>query len=650
MVISTAAFKTATVPQAAPHSSSRPAVKRQPGPLWYNTHKLVQAAVQTQPFFSRKPACYCGYESDCGQLLVTASPCSVWLRHPTSSVLLQAMTCTGKAAQTHKKHTTGKKHPAPDDDAERPSKAARTEPMGQWPGAAVSTEHPHTMSIVPQQQQGPQQQGVLVPQMQQVVPVGFEPLMPQPDPQKTRNQQQQEAFGLPLPPLCAAALAHAGLANGPGLPQQAQNDHASVAQGRQQQALDYDDLTAAHGSTTATDGLTSVQLQPDTPVAGGEVMEVVQVPDKGLQLPGSTYATTQMGTSAADKAQTATPIVCPTNERIMQFLFGTIAPGDEVVITALADAGPEINLGRVSLRVEQFLGWGGNAAAYLATVRHLTGSCLATSLAPDSVVVFKFPAVLHVMLADNLKPGDPDNARKVATIVEGSTDLVKQDYSIARRCSRCPHTVHAYGVGMLQLVNHPTLAQLPAQLLEDCNLGSWGDLLYPGGLLDSSLIKTDAHTVRHIMQQVLEALVFMAKNGMMHRDIKPDNIMFQGLSLGCCAVGAPPASSYPTLQQAYPFVAKVGDFDSACHSLTGIDSGKNVGTLTFQAPELACSGNNHHTATVRVQYCRHFLICMYSRHFCCISIIPGTPGVELVSMTSTQVQQSALTLLSVIIC
>lgn len=156
----------------------------------------------------------------------------------------------------------------------------------------------------------------------------------------------------------------------------------------------------------------------------------------------------------------------------------------------------------------------------------------------------------------------------------------------------------------MQLVNK-CCSQLPALLLEYCNLGGWENLLLPNGQLNSSSIKQDAFTVQYIGQQVrpawaassrtvLAAIMFMADIDILHRDIKPDNILFQGWSLGCCAVGAPPAAAFPSKQQAYPFVVKVGDFGCGCYKLAGMRVTRCSGTATFQPPEMSCPEATFH--------------------------------------------------------
>lgn len=269
---------------------------------------------------------------------------------------------------------------------------------------------------------------------------------------------------------------------------------------------------------------------------------------------------------------------------------GYICPGDEVMFTETADSSPQSQLGWVKLQVVQNLGMGGNGAVFLGAVRQLEGH-LATVLPVNSLVVFKFSP--HLLWCHHQKRVPADMAANCAT---STYDMFKEEYKSMDACRTCRNTVHAYGLGLLQLDRSHT--QLPAVLLEYCGLGSWGDLMFGGS---PSIIKQDAATVHYIVKEVLEAVLFMADRSILHRDIKPANILLQGSSLGCCAIGAPPASAFASKQEAFPFMVKLGDFGCARMKRGGVGTTQcGIGTLPYLPPEVPCQEKTNHNMLVSV--------------------------------------------------
>lgn len=78
---------------------------------------------------------------------------------------------------------------------------------------------------------------------------------------------------------------------------------------------------------------------------------------------------------------------------------------------------------------------------------------------------------------------------------------------------------------------------------------------------------------RHVMRQVLQACSFFHRNGILHRDIKPDNLIVFG------------SAADETTGEVYPLV-KVSDFGLSRRMDPLMDLTKNVGTRSYRAPEV----------------------------------------------------------------
>lgn len=306
---------------------------------------------------------------------------------------------------------------------------------------------------------------------------------------------------------------------------------------------------------------------------------------------------TSIGSKALDGLLAAEPVVQPTaaivnisDEKAQTLIRSHISPGDGVYATFTDKEGRQ--LGWVLLQVVRVLGIGGNGAVYSASVQRLAGSCLQPSVTVNSLLVFKVSAQLLLLHAQQQSP--PEAVRAMTAAAQAS---LLEEYASMQDCSRCANTVQAYGFGMLHFCNKVS-SELPVLLMEYCNLGSWGDLLFPNSQANISCIKTDAASVHYIMQQLVKALTYIGDNDILHRDIKPDNILFQGSSLGCCAAGAPPAESFVSKEAAYPFQVKLGDFGCARYKRACIGRTKCVGTPNYQSPEIGCREEINHNALV----------------------------------------------------
>lgn len=274
-----------------------------------------------------------------------------------------------------------------------------------------------------------------------------------------------------------------------------------------------------------------------------------------------------------------------------------IGHGDQVTVICFDDHG--VQLGSVQLEVQQLLGIGSNGVVYLASVQQLEGYSLEESLQASMQeklqvgmqVVLKVPAVLMRMIANNEQISDAWS--------QGAYELMLEEFVVMIDSNSCQHSVHTYGLGRMQHSSKPSV-KLPVLLLEYCNLGSWGDLLFPGGRRNSNLIKKDAATVHFIMQQLVQVLIHVAGNSILHRDVKPANIMLKGSSLGCCAVGAPAADAYANREEAYPFTVKLGDFGWARYKPGACTDDKGVGTPAFHAPEMGSKDVTNYGVMVRM--------------------------------------------------
>lgn len=272
--------------------------------------------------------------------------------------------------------------------------------------------------------------------------------------------------------------------------------------------------------------------------------------------------------------------------------------GDVIAITCLDVDNHQ--LGHARLRIDSFLGCGGNGAAFLATLQHLSSSNIHEALESDMQVVIKVPLLLLQQVASNQQPP----TETAATVAEYSA--ARKEYSVMQEVKTCPHVVACYAHGRLQHCSKPYI-QLPAVVLEHCNLGSWGDLLFPGGCSGRAIIQRDATTVHHVMKGLLAAVCFLTDCNVLHSDVKPDNVFFKGRSLGSCEVGAPAASAYNNLDEAFPFQVKLADFGCARFKPGGMARTRNIGTRAFHAPEMGSKEATNYGSLVST--CQRVLFC-----------------------------------------
>lgn len=125
---------------------------------------------------------------------------------------------------------------------------------------------------------------------------------------------------------------------------------------------------------------------------------------------------------------------------------------------------------------------------------------------------------------------------------------------------------------ILRLVNHKNIVRL-------YDLFETDDKLYfvleymPGGALYEVLAKGEIHfseeRASHILKDVLEGLVYLHEKGIVHRDVKPDNLL--------------------TTSKEWPFTTKLADFGLSNFMLNNEPLESKVGTPFFTSREVITS-------------------------------------------------------------
>lgn len=290
---------------------------------------------------------------------------------------------------------------------------------------------------------------------------------------------------------------------------------------------------------------------------------------------------TNTNPATLDAAAEQNPILTIDGDALLTYLTSNLAPGDELLVSGVPGSAPDLDLGSVRVQLVRMLGEGDNGAVCLAKVQEMAGSCLEGCLPGNRLVVMKVPATW--LWAQDLQP--PAIAFKLAH----AALAIRKEFITMRHCSKCPHIVQTFGLGVVQHVNKPgQCIQLPVLLSEFCELGSWEDLLFVDNSPMHSRIKQDPATVWFLMKQVVPALTHMNNLKILHKDVRPSCILLQGSSLGCCAAGAPPDTAFSSLHAAYPFIVKLGGFGCSSWEPIGMCDVKCAKVSAYHAPEVGC--------------------------------------------------------------
>ena len=96
------------------------------------------------------------------------------------------------------------------------------------------------------------------------------------------------------------------------------------------------------------------------------------------------------------------------------------------------------------------------------------------------------------------------------------------------------------------------------------------------------------------MQQALQALAYIHKNGYMHRDIKPENFLLSVKQVNLMKTGDDQTSSGPTMMTSQIKLADFGlarDFRQNAQNMT-----EYVSTRWYRAPELVMKSHSYSSA------------------------------------------------------
>lgn len=195
-------------------------------------------------------------------------------------------------------------------------------------------------------------------------------------------------------------------------------------------------------------------------------------------------------------------------------------------------------------RIEAMLGAGGNAKIYKAT-----------DLANNRIVSLKFaPTLEDIMRSEGSKTKANERKDQIyARFIREAETLAK----LSRPDYRHPHVILVYGGGGVEIQG--ATGVLPYMAMEYIDGLSLAQLLEQGPILWP--------VAQDILLQVCDALSYVHGEGILHRDIKPDNIML-------------------TLKEDKRYQAKLIDFGSVRLSdVATITMDTTVGTMRYISPE-----------------------------------------------------------------
>jgi serine/threonine protein kinase len=135
-------------------------------------------------------------------------------------------------------------------------------------------------------------------------------------------------------------------------------------------------------------------------------------------------------------------------------------------------------------------------------------------------------------------------------------------------------------IGLLRSISHPNIVRLLDVDADDCKLNLVFEFCDKDlkKHMDSSRSKYDARTVKRMMKQMLEGTTACHSQGLIHRDLKPQNILVdQNGTLKICDFGLARAFSVPISTMTHEVV-----------------------TLWYRAPEILLAGTKHNHYSVEV--------------------------------------------------
>ncbi|KAI8902650.1 kinase-like domain-containing protein [Globomyces pollinis-pini] len=153
-------------------------------------------------------------------------------------------------------------------------------------------------------------------------------------------------------------------------------------------------------------------------------------------------------------------------------------------------------------------------------------------------------------------------------------------------------------IGIMKSIQHENILQLfevyesptkIALILELCK----------GGELVKSIVKAGGcpdEVIRHIINQLIDAVTYLHRNRIVHRDIKPENILLK-------------SNSEP---QSYSI--KMADFGLACYTDAANQVENLAGTPMYMAPEIVANLGYNHTCDIwSIGVMLYLLLCNYTK-------------------------------------
>uniref|UniRef100_A0A6T6C1L9 non-specific serine/threonine protein kinase n=1 Tax=Compsopogon caeruleus TaxID=31354 RepID=A0A6T6C1L9_9RHOD len=168
------------------------------------------------------------------------------------------------------------------------------------------------------------------------------------------------------------------------------------------------------------------------------------------------------------------------------------------------------------------------------------------------------PRVGEYWLREKLGSGAFSEVRAAEHVLSGEQMAVKIINRSRIEPGSRAHKFVKSEIEILRALNHPNIVHIHRVIRSTKNLYIIMDKLTGGDLFDKVISfpssRLDENTARSYSKQLADALLFLHKHGVYHRDVKPENVLldqFGGLKLadlGMCATAFPDKLALPKVE------------------------------------------------------------------------------------------------------